>query len=359
MAGAPIDRIPLYTIVLPALGLAAFLGIGKVGLGPLAIVLAVLLLGSVMAAVHHAEVVALRVGEPYGTIVLALAVTIIETGLIVSTMLSGGDNPTLLRDTTQAVVMLVLHGLAGLAIVVGALRHRETEFRVEGASALLAVLIPMSVLVLILPNHLVSVPGPYYSGLQLGFVSAACLALYGAFLFIQTNWHRGYFLPVGADDATPHARPSGRIAQASRGLLVLSLLAVVLLAKGLAPALEAAVAAAGAPPAIVGVIIAAIVLLPEAAAAIRTAARNQLQASINLSLGSGVASIGLTVPAVAFVAYRIGQPLELGVPTGESVLMGLGFLVAVITYGTGRTNLLSGVVHLVLLATFVFTIFAP
>jgi Ca2+:H+ antiporter len=359
MAGAPIDRVPLYTMLLPGLGLAAVVAIGKVALEPLAAVLVVLLLGCVIAAVHHAEVVALRVGEPYGTIVLALCVTVIETGLVVSMMLGGKAAPSLLRDSIQALVMLVLHGLAGLSIVVGALRHRETEFRVEGAGALLAVLIPMSVLVLILPNHLVTVPGPYYSGLQLAFVSVACLLLYGAFLFIQTNWHRGYFLPVGAETAAPHARPSGRIALASFGLLALALLAVVLLAKCLAPALDAGVEAAAAPPAIAGVIIAAIVLLPEAAAALRTAARNQLQASINLSLGSGVASIGLTVPVVALVASRVGQPLELGVPTGESVLMALGFIVAVITYGTGRTNVLSGLVHLVLLATYIFTIFAP
>ena len=361
MARGPRNRLPpLHTIILPVLGMAVWLGIGKVGLEPVALVLAAVLLGNVIAAVHHAEVVAIRVGEPFGTLILALAVTVIEVGLIISIMLSGTPNPALVRDSVHAVVMLVLHGLAGLCIVVGAFRQRETEFRVEGANAFLAVLLPMAVLVLVLPNYLVSVPGPFHSPRQLYFVSAACLGLYIAFLFIQTNWHRAFFLPVGEDgDAMEHARPSGRLVLASLALLPVALLSVVLPAKSLAPALEAGMAAAGAPPAIVGLIIAVIVLLPETTAAVRAALRNRLQASINLSLGSAVACIGLTVPTVALVSSWIDQPLELGISAGATVLMALGFAVAMITYGTGRTNLLSGIVHLVLLATYVFTILAP
>jgi Ca2+:H+ antiporter len=290
---------------------------------------------------------------------LALAVTVIEVGLIISIMLSGERSVTLLRDSVHAVVMLVVHGLAGLCIVVSAFRERESEFRVEGAKAFLAVLVPMATLVLVVPNYLVSAPGPYYSPLQLAFVSAVCVGLYIAFLFIQTAWHRAYFLPVGEDDAGEEARPSGRIALASLGLLFVALLSVVLLAKSLAPALEAGVRAVAAPPAIVGVIVAAIVLLPEMTAAIRAAARRQLQASINLALGSAVASIGLAVPVVSLASLWIGQPLELGIAPGARVLLALGFVVAIITYGTGRTNLLSGIVHLVLLATWIFTIFAP
>jgi Ca2+:H+ antiporter len=364
MAGVAPDRIPLWAVILPVLGLGAWMAggapawrLGGAGFG--IAVLAALLLCNVIVAVHHAEVIALRVGEPYGTLVLALAVTTIEVGLIVSMMLIGAPQSTLLRDSVQAVVMLVLHGLAGLCIIVGAFRERETRFRVEGAHAFLAVLIPMAVLVLVLPNHLISAPGPFYTPLQLGFVSIACLGLYVAFLFIQTRWHQVYFLPVGTIGVDQHDRPSGRLALASFGLLVLALLSVVLLAESLAPSLEAGIGAVGAPHAIVGVIIAAIVLLPESMAAVRAAARNELQASINLALGSAVASIGLTVPTVAFVSSRIGQPLELGVSSGASVLMALGFLVAVITYGTGRTNLLSGIVHLVLLSTYIFAIFAP
>jgi Ca2+:H+ antiporter len=358
MAGAATDRIPPHTIVLPVLGVVAWLVLGKAGGGLVAGVLAVVLLGNVMAAVHHAEVIALRVGEPFGTLVLALAVTVIEVGLIISIMLAE-PSPALMRDSVHAVVMLVLHGLAGLCIVVGAIRHRTTEFRVEGANAFLAVLIPMAVLVLVVPNHVVSVPGPYYSPVQLVFVSLACIALYVAFLFIQTNWHRDYFMPVGDQDDGAHARPTARMAMISFGLMSAALFSVVVLAKALAPALQAGVQAVGAPLAIVGVMIAAIVLLPETTAAVRAAAANRLQSSINLALGSAVACIGLTVPAVVVVAWWIGQPLELGISPGASVLMALGFTVAIITYGTGRTNLLSGVVHLVLLATYIFSIFAP
>jgi len=360
MASVSRDRLPLYTIILPVLGIATWLSTGKVGLEPLAIVLAAVLLGNVIAAVHLAEVVAIRVGEPFGTLILALAVTVIEVGLIISMMLSGKPNPALVRDSIHAVVMLVLHGLAGLCIIVGAFRQRETEFRVEGANAFLAVLLPMAVLVLVLPNYLISVPGPFYSPLQLYFVSAACLGLYIAFLFIQTNWHRAFFLPVGENDgAVGHAHSSGWLFFASLVLLPIALLSVVLLAKSLAPALETGVVAAGAPLSIMGVIIAVVVLLPEATAAVRAAARNRLQASINLALGSAVASIGLTVPTVALLSWWIDQPLELGISAGATVLMALGFVVAMITYGTGRTNLLSGIVHMVLMATYVFTVFAP
>lgn len=355
---AATDRIPPHLAVLPVLGVAVALVLGRPEMGWLSAVLAAALIGNVLAAVHHAEVVALRVGEPFGSLLLALSVTVIEVGLIVSIMLAGEPNPALLRDSVHAVVMLVLHGLAGACIVVAAIKHRTAEFRVEGASAYLAVLLPMAILVLVVPNHVVSAPGPYYTPLQLGFVSLACLVLYGAFLFIQTHWHRDYFLPE-AGEAPVLARPTARMAWMSFGLLVVALLSVVLLAKGLAPAIEGVVRVVGAPVAIVGVIIAAIVLLPETAAALRAASRNRLQSSINLALGSVVASIGLSVPVLAVVSFWTGLPLQLGISGGASVLMALGFAVAMVTYGTGRTTLLAGIVHLVLLATYIFTVFAP
>lgn len=359
MAGASIHRIPVYSIVLPALGLLTWLVVGKTHSSLLALALAVVLLGNVISAVHHAEVIALRIGEPFGTLVLALAVTVIEVGMIVVLMTSGEPNPTLMRDSIHAVVMLVLHGLAGLCIVVCALYHREPEFHVAGANAFLAVLIPMAVLVLVMPNFVASVPGPFYSNHQLVFVSVVCLLLYGAFLFIQTGWHRAYFLPIGDDETAPVERPGTRILLASAGLLPVALVSVVLLAKSLTPALEAALTAVDAPVAVIGIIIAAIVLLPESVAAVRAAARNRLQSSLNLALGSGVASIGLTVPAVAVVSRLIDQPLQLGISPANSVLMGLGVLIAVITYGTGRTNVLAGVVHLTLLAAYLFLTFVP
>ncbi|MDR2220234.1 MAG: ionic transporter y4hA [Methylobacillus sp.] len=361
MAVTSLNRTPLYTIILPVLGIVAYLVIGNAGLSLFGLILAIVLLGNVMAAVYHAEIVALRVGEPYGAIVLALAVTVIEVGLIVAIMLGGKSNPTLMRDSIHAVVMLVLHGLAGLCIVVATFRHREAEFRVQGVNAYLGVLIPMAMLVMVVPNYVVSAPGPFYSPVQLAFVSLVCLGLYAAFLFIQTGWHRAYFLPVGDDDdnGTPHERPGKKIALTSLGLLIVALLSVVLLAKAIAPALEEGVLAIGAPLTLVGVIIAAIVLLPESVAAVRAAAANRLQSSLNLALGSAVASIGLTVPVIDLISYWTDQPQELGISPNSSVLMMLGFMVAIITYGTGRTNLLSGIVHLVLLATYIFTIFAP
>jgi Ca2+:H+ antiporter len=359
MAGTATNRIPLYTIVFPALGLLAWFLVGPTQSALLALLLVAVLLGNVIAAVHHAEVIALRIGEPFGTLVLALAVTVIEVGMIVVLMVSGEPNPSLMRDSIHAVVMLVLHGLAGLCIVVCAVYHREPEFHVAGANAFLAVLIPMAVLVLVMPNYVSSVPGPFYSSRQIWFVSVACLMLYGAFLFIQTGWHRAYFQPIEDDDTTPPERPVPRIVLASSGLLLVALVSVVVLAKCLTPALETALATVQAPVAVIGIAIAAIVLLPESVAAVRAAARNRLQSSLNLALGSGVASIGLTVPTVAVVSRLIDQPLELGISPSNSVLMVLGVLIAVITYGTGRTNVLAGVVHLVLLAAYLFLTFVP
>jgi Ca2+:H+ antiporter len=353
------DRLPAWTVAAPLAALAAYLALhGNAGLAPTS-TLMVALLAAVMAAVHHAEVVALRVGEPFGAILLALAVTVIELGLIVSIMLGDQPQPTLMRDTIHAVVVLVLHGMAGLCIVVGALRHREQEFRTQGAHAYLIVLLPMVAITLVLPNFTTSAPGPYYSNAQLAFVSVACLLLWLAFSFVQTVRHRDHFLPNQPAAAQPAERPGGRLTAAAVALLLVALVAVVLLAKGVSPFIQAAVAGVGAPPALVGVIVAAIVLLPESMTAVRAAREDQLQTSINLALGSGVASIGLTVPTVAAVAWWTGSPMALGVTPGGAVLLALSFMMALITYGTGRASLLSGVVHLILLATWLFLIVVP
>jgi Ca2+:H+ antiporter len=359
MAATHTNRIPIQGWLLPLVALAAGLILGKNGDWITGAALAVLLLGSVMVAVHHAELLALWLGEPYGTLVLTLAVTIIELALIVSLMLSGEPNPNLARDTVHAVVMLVLNGLAGICIVAGTLRHREQEFRTLGANAFLAVLMPMAMLVLVMPNYTLATPGPYYSKLQLLFVGSTCLALYLVFLFVQTVRHQDYFMPSNATEVEHAATPSTRIGAISGGLLVLSLVAVILLAKLLAPFIERSIVAAGAPFKLAGVLVAAIVLLPELVAALRAARRNQLQSSINLALGSAVACIGLTVPAVTVIATWLDRPLALGIDNESTVLLVLSFLVAMLTYGQGRTNLLSGFVHLVLLACYVFLIFAP
>lgn len=355
----PTDRLPAWTIAVPVVALGSnFALYGSASLAA-ALGLGIALVAAVMAAVHHAELIALRVGEPFGAILLALAVTVIELGLIVSIMLGDHPEPTLVRDTIHAVVVLVLHGVAGLCIVVGAVRHREQVFRTQGAQAYLIVLLPMVAITLVLPNFTSSAPGPYYSGVQLAFVSVACLLLWLAFTFVQTVRHREHFLPDQPASATPAERPSARLAAASLGLLLLALGAVVLLAKGVSPFLQAAVAGLGAPPALVGVIVAAIVLLPESMTALRAARDNQLQTSINLALGSGVASIGLTIPTVSLVAWWTGSPMALGVTPGSAVLLALSFMMALITYGTGRASLLSGIVHLILLATWLFLIVVP
>lgn len=359
MAAMNVQRIPIKSWLVPLVALVIGLLLAKSDNWFVGVALAVLLIASVMVAVHHAESVALWLGEPYGTLVLTLAVTIIELSLIVSLMLTGKPSATLARDTVHAVVMLVLNGLAGICIVVGTLRHREQEFQTLGAYAFLAVLMPMTVLVLILPNHTLTTPGPYYSTLQLVFVGTVCLSLYLVFLFVQTVRHQNYFVPSSTAEADHGAAPSARIGAISAGLLVLSLVAVILLAKLLAPFIERGILAAGAPIKLAGVLVAAIVLLPELFAALSAARRNQLQTSINLSLGSAVACIGLTVPAVAAIAIWLGQPLALGIDNGSTVLLVLSFLVATLTYGQGRANLLSGFVHLVLLASYIFLIFAP
>lgn len=352
------DRLPPWTLVVPFLALGADLGLHGSASVLVGVVLATALLAAVLAAVHHAEVVALRVGEPFGAIILALAVTVIELGLIVSIMLGGHASPTLLRDTIHAVVVLVLHGLAGLCIVVGAIRHREQEFRIEGAHAYLIVLLPMVACTMVLPNFTTSVPGPFYTPAQLAFVSIVCLVLWVAFTFVQTVRHQEHFTSARPD--THHgSKPSGKMTAWSLGLLLVALVAVVLLAKGVSPFIELGVTEVGGPPALVGVIVAAITLLPEATTALRAALEDRLQTSINLSLGSAVASIGLTIPAVAAIAWWTKRPLELGVSPGGAVLLTLSFMMAIITYGTGRASMLSGVVHLIVLATWLFLIIAP
>jgi Ca2+:H+ antiporter len=349
-------------------GLTSVLGLGGAFTpSPLGIAAALLLvpilLGTVFAAVHHAEVIAHRTGEPYGTLVLTVAVTVIEVALIASIMLSEeGGSPTLARDTVFAVVMIVCNGLVGLCILIGGLRYREVGFRVTGVSAYLAVLLVLATMTLILPSYTRAAPGPVYSISQLVFVSAVTLALYGAFLYIQTVRHRDYFTVRTRDESEPdHDRdpPSNREVGTSLALLVLALTGVILLAKKFAAVVEISTTAAGVPHAVVGVIVALLILLPEGVAAVRAARRNQLQTSLNLALGSSLATIGLTIPAVAAVSIVIGRDLVLGLGAGETVLLALTLLVSVLTFGTGRTNILYGFVHLVVFATYLFLVFVP
>lgn len=326
------------------------------------VVVAILLGAAVFAAVHHAEVVAHRVGEPFGTLVLAVAVTVIEVALIVSVMLSGGEaKAALARDTVFAAIMICCNGILGLCLLLGGIRHREQAFQLEGASVALAVLGALAILSLVLPNFTTSAPGPFWSPPQLAFAGVAALVLYGSFVFVQTVRHRNYFLPVGTNGGEEsHAPPpSNRQALISLGLLLVSLVAVVGLAKVLSPSIETAVANAGAPDAVVGIIIAALVLLPEAMAATKAAAANRLQTSLNLALGSALASIGLTIPVLAGIFIVSGRPLVLGLRPLETVLLVLTLFTGTITLGTGKSNLIKGVVHLVIFAAFLFLSVVP
>lgn len=360
-----VPPLPLWSIVAPLAGwllLAAALS-EAVGANPgFLLLLVAALFGGVLAAVHHAEVVAHRVGEPYGTLVLAVAVTVIEVALIVSLMLAGGEATTALaRDTVFAAVMIILNGIVGLCLLVGASRHREQSFGLYGVSASLATLAAISVLTLVLPNYTTSAPGPFYSPKQLGFIAIVSLVLYGTFVLVQAVRHRDYFLPAeAAGDETVHAvPPTNKATTVSGALLLACLVAVVLLAKKLSPSVESAVAAIGAPKALVGIIIAAVVLLPEGVAALRAANANRLQTSLNLALGSALASIGLTIPAVAIVSLLTGWTLTLGVDVKSSVLLLLSLFVATLSLGTGRTTVLQGTVHLVLFAVYLFTTVVP
>jgi Ca2+:H+ antiporter len=318
------------------------------------------LIATVFAGVYHAEVIAHRVGEPLGTLVLAIAVTIIEVALIVSVTLQGGpDNAALARDTVFAAVMIVCNGISGLCLLAGGMRHHEQGFQLQGALAALAVLAALTVLTLVVPNFTLSTPGPSFNTAQLIFAGVVSLILYGSFVFIQTIRHRDYFLPDDGDHEAHAPPPARNVALASLGLLIASLVAVVGLAKTLSPTVEILVAQLGAPKAVVGIVIATLVLLPEGLAALNAARLNRLQTSMNLALGSALASIGLTVPAVAVVSILLRQPLSLGLEPKEIVLLALTLLVSVVTLGTGRTTVLQGIVHLVIFAAFLFLAVVP
>jgi Ca2+:H+ antiporter len=324
-----------------------------------AAVLLVILFGTVFAAVHHAEVIAERIGEPYGTLLLTLAVTIIEVALIATLMLGENPVPTLARDTVFAVIMIVCNGLVGICILAGGLRYREQDVQVTGSSLYLSVLIVLATITLIMPNYTLTTPGPVYSAAQLGFVSVVTVLLYGVFLYTQTILHRNYFVSDDAIHADDGAHASNRMLALSIVLLLISLLAVVLLAKKFSLVIDFATARIGAPPAFAGVLLALLILLPESVAAVGAARNNDLQKSINLALGSSLATIGLTIPAVAIAAYALDRQLVLGLNGQEMVLLVLTFVLSMLTFGTGRTNILFGLVHMVVFAVFIFMVFVP
>jgi Ca2+:H+ antiporter len=324
-----------------------------------AAILLVILFGTVFAAVHHAEVIAERIGEPYGTLLLTLAVTVIEVALIATIMLGDKPVPTLARDTVFAVVMIVCNGLVGVCILAGGLRYREQDVQVTGSSLYLSVLIVLATITLIMPNYALTAPGPIYSTAQLAFISVITIILYGVFLYTQTVRHRDYFIRESASFADDGTLTSNRMLGLSIILLAISLLAVVLLAKKFSLVVDFGTALIGAPPAFAGVLVALLILLPESVAAVAAARKNDLQKSINLALGSSIATIGLTIPAVAVAAFVLDKQLVLGLNAQEMVLLVMTFVLSMLTFGTGRTNILFGLVHVVVFVVFVFMVFVP
>ena len=356
---------PLWTVAVP---IAAMLILGMYALNStfpgVVILLSLGLIGSVVTAVHHAEVIAHKVGEPFGTLVLALAVTIIEVALIVSMMMSGGNGAMgLARDTIFAAVMIILNGIIGASLLMGGRKHTVQNFSLEGVTAALGVMTVIITFALIVPTFSTTEPGPVYTSKQLLFVAIVTLILFAAFTFFQTVRHREYFLPVnkqGEVKVINHGeRPSNKDTTISFVALLVSLVAVVLSAKGISPYLESVLATVGAPAATLGIIIAAIVLMPEFGAAMRAARANRLQTSLNLAIGSAIASIGLTIPVVATVALVMEWPLELGLDAKSITLLVLSLFVVSNSLRTGQTTLLPGIVHLVIFAAYLFFSFVP
>ncbi|WP_430615235.1 calcium:proton antiporter [Flavobacterium sp. JP2137] len=359
--------LPIWTLLFPILAL--FL-ISIKGFFPessiFLMVLGVILICAVLSAVHHAEVVAHKVGEPFGTIILALAITVIEVSLIVSIMLSeGNDQPSYLaRDTVFAAIMIILTGIIGICLLVGGVRYREQNFIKQGVSTALITLIAIAVLTLVLPNYTTTQAGNSYSNSQLIFVAIISLILYGGFISVQTIRHRNYFLPEETektnDSSELHVAPPNTITTVlALVLLLIALVAVVLLSKTLSPTIEAFVVEIGAPKSLVGIIIATVILLPEGVAAYKAARKDRLQTSLNLALGSALASIGLTIPAVAVVSYFTGMTVGLGIDAKSTLLLGLSLFTVYLSLNSGRTNIQQGIVLLVLFATYLFTTVVP
>ncbi len=355
-----------WTVLVPAVGavILAFAWGRELGT-VLLIVGTVFLTGSVLAAVHHAEVVAHKVGEPYGSLVLAVAVTVIEVALIVTLTLSGkGETTALARDTVFSAVMITMNGIVGVSLLVGAAKFHLPKFNPEGTGAALATVVTLATLTLVLPTFTVSAPGPVFTSSQLIFAAVASLGLYGAFVLTQTVRHRDFFQPVVAPgkelDEDVHADPpSTQETWVSVIMLVIALIAVVGLTKIESPAIEAGVIGLGLPQSFVGVVIAMLVLLPESIAAVGAARINRMQTSLNLAYGSAMASIGLTIPTIAVVSLVMPYKLTLGLEPVHMVLLALSVMIAVLTVIPGRARALQGWVQLSVLAAFLFLSVAP
>lgn len=325
--------------------------------------LLVWLLGVILLAafrvVRHAESLASLVGEPLGTLVLTLCVTGIEAMLIASAMFLGKGNPALARDAMFAVVMIVLNGMVGLALLVGGLRYHEQEYNLQGANSFLAVIMPLAVLGLVLPNFTQSTSGPTLSHPQGALLIVLSLSLYGVFLAIQNARHREYFLPPSGEEETPETEGHSEPKSVRYHSLFLGayLIPLVFLCKQLAYPLDYGIRVLGAPPALGGFLVAALVLSPESLSAIRAARANHLQRSVNLLLGSVLATISLTVPAVLAIGLVTGKTIVLGLDPASITLLALTLVLSTQTFAAGRTNVLLGAVHLLLFVAYLMLLF--
>ena len=357
----------VWTILIPLLAWLAYFGNYYFSGTFYSAVLALFLIGSVLAAVHHSEVIAYKVGEPFGTLLLAFAITVIEVALIISIMLGakGLETITLARDTVYAAVMIILTGIIGSCIIVGSLKFKVQYFTLQGVSTALITLTSIILFVLILPKYTVSHNGGEYTSLQLVFVSLISLGLYLGFTMVQTIRHRSYFispenkLQENSEDEMLPEKPSNKEMYISILFLVLCLGIVVLLAKLLSKDVEHIVKRAGAPKSLVGVIIAGIVLLPEGMAAFRAAKNNQIQTSLNLAFGSALASIGLSIPAIAITSVITGIRMTLGIDIKSTILLGLSLFIITISLATGKTNIMQGFVLVAIFLVYLFTIVIP
>ncbi|MEQ8332613.1 sodium-potassium/proton antiporter ChaA [Nisaea sp.] len=326
------------------------------------------MLWGAFGVVRHADRLAEALGEPYGTLVLTLAVVGIEVALIAAVMLTGEAAPTLARDTMFAVLMMVLNGLAGASLLLGGLRHGQQDYNLPGARAFIAVLLPLAVFALVLPNFTTSTPNPTFDPYQAAFFACVTVLLYAVFLGIQTTRHRTFFEEPevsGDGEAAADAFHPDQVLERKptagfhAAFLILTLIPIILLAERLAKIVDFGIVEVAAPPAIGGVIIALLVLMPEGLAALRAARANRLQRSVNLLLGAALSTIGLTVPAALAISLVIAQPITLGLDDTSMVMLFLTLLMSSMTFGGIRTSVLQGAVHLVLFFAYLMLIFSP
>jgi len=358
-----------FSLIIGVLTAAIFLWFGArlvenlehpAAMGVVFLWLFVAVLWSAISVVRHAERLAIKCGEPYGTLILTLSAIAIEVMMISAAMLHGENNPTLARDMMFAVIMIALNGLIGLSLLLGGLRHHEQHYNLQGASAYLNTIMALSVLGLVLPNFTTSMSGPRFSTVQEIFLASTSLGLYAIFLLIQTTRHSGYFMELKSA-ALPSEHDAGAMHSIAYHavMLVLYLLVVVVLAEKFAIPLDNGIEHFGMPQALGGAIVAAMVLAPEALSGINAARKNQLQRSVNILHGSVLASIGLTIPAVLTIGMISKRSVTLGIEGGNLPLLLLTLAASIVTFTSGKTSVLQGCIHLLLFAVFLLLIFCP